>query len=247
MARCCNQSTVPGFHQLNLPLMKNNHLSILFILSASVLIARPSSGNKTQTGVCANLPTATTSLILSETAATMLQFQIDEERMAGEIYRSLGELWDLLVFDNIQRAEARHQAALELLAERAGLAVATETEAGRYLTAEVQARYDALIDLGRSSADAALKVGAFVEEQDIVDLRILVATTDSAELQAIVATLEAGSRNHLRAFVRTLAARGIAYEPQVLSQEELAEIMAGDNRGRDRSVTPTPGRRGGGR
>lgn len=163
----------------------------------------------------------------------MLQFQVDEERMAGEIYRSFGEQWKLRPFQNIPRAEARHQAALTQLAQRAGVTIAPTTAVGRYATPEIQARYEALIARGRDSEVEALKVGALIEEQDIADLRVLVATTDNADLRAVAAALEAGSRHHLRAFVRNLKARGVAYESQVLPAEEVVEIIQGGRLGRD--------------
>lgn len=182
-------------------------------------------GNGAQTGVCSILPTSTDPLTLSDAAVAALKFQIDEERMAGEIYGILGELWELTPFENIERAEAWHQAALLQLAARADVSLPTEIEEGVFATSEIQARYDALVDLGRSSAEAALKVGAFIEEQDIVDLKLLMDTIDDADVQLVAATLKDGSCNHLRAFVRALKAMDIDYEPQVLSEEEFTEII----------------------
>jgi hypothetical protein len=163
-------------------------------------------------------------LTLSASAQEALRFQIDEERMAGELYRTFGEKHDVRPFKNIPRAEARHRELLENLATRAGLIPARPTTAGRYETPAIQARYDALLARGQVSLVEALKVGALVEEQDIADLRALVATTDNPELKSVVSALEQGSRHHLNAFVRNLRARGIDYVPQVLTPAEVAEI-----------------------
>lgn len=228
--------------------MKTHHLPLLLLLGASAVMARPVACGCGQGCACGNLPKSTEPLALSATATKALQFQIDEERMAGEIYRRLGEQWQARPFQNIPRAEARHHAALVQLAGRAGMAVEKETVPGRYLTPEVQARYDALMARGGGSLVDALKVGAFVEEQDIADLRAMMATTDNADLKTVAAALEAGSHNHLRAFVRNLKARGVSYEPQVLPAEEFSGIIANDrgHGGRAASLRPGPGRRHGG-
>ena len=164
-----------------------------------------------------------------------LRFQIDEERMAGELYRALGEKQDVMPFKNIPRAEARHRQLLENLATRAGLIPAKPTTAGRYETPAIQARYDALLARGQVSLIEALKVGALVEEQDIADLRGLVATTDSPELKSVVTALERGSRHHLNAFVRNLRSRGVEYAAQVLTPAEVGELTA--------ATSGRPGRR----
>jgi hypothetical protein len=98
--------------------------------------------------------------------------------------------------------------------------------AGHFETPAVQARYDALLARGQTSLIEALKVGALVEEQDIADLRVLAAATDSPELKSAVTALEQASRHHLNAFVGNLRAREIDYAAQVLTPAEVAEITA---------------------
>lgn len=172
---------------------------------------------------CLALGTNTTPIVLSDGARSALLFQIDEERMAGELYTTFAAKWDLRPFQNIPRAEMRHEMALKNLAMRAGLTVPQEI-AGKFTSSEVQKRYDALLKLGLESADSALRTGAFIEEQDITDLRTLAATTDSADLQQVVKALENASHHHLSAFVRSLASRGVTYEAQVLRADEVATL-----------------------
>ncbi len=186
-------------------------------------------------GPCAVLATATTPVALGTAAQSALLFQIDEERMARELYTAFAEKWGLRPFQHIPQAEARHESILRQLATRAGLTVPAAV-AGRFAAAEVQQRYDALLALGLESADSALRAGAFVEEQDIADLRALLATSDSAELKQIVAALEQASGHHLGAFVRLLTARGVTYTPQVLAPDDFAKLSAA-----------APGHGGGGR
>lgn len=220
--------------------MKILTTTVLVLISASLLAARPADrgqgpgngrgcGNGPGdgcTGACAGQAGSTAPLTLSAAAQAALRFQIDEERMAGELYQAFGEKQDAMPFKNIPRAEARHRQLLENLATRAGLVPAKTTAAGRFETPAVQARYDALLARGQASLIEALKAGALVEEQDIADLRVLAAATDSPELKSAVTALEQGSRHHLNAFVRNLRARGIDYVAQVLTPAEVAEITA---------------------
>jgi hypothetical protein len=229
--------------------MKILTMTVLVLISASLLAARPADrgqgrgngrgcGNGPANdcpGVCAVRAESTAPLTLSASAQEALRFQIDEERMAGELYQALGEKHDVPPFKNIPRAEARHRELLENLATRAGLTPARPTTAGRYETPAIQARHDALLARGQASLIEALKVGALVEEQDIADLRALVATTDNPELKSVVTALEQGSRHHLNAFVRNLRSRGVEYVAQVLTPAEVAELTT--------AVTGRPERR----
>lgn len=232
--------------------MKILTTTALVLITTSMLLARPADRGQDQcrgqgpgcgtgpredcTGACAVQAKSTAPLVLSESAKMALLFQIDEERMAGELYRAFGEKQDVMPFKNIPRAEARHHQLLLDLAHRAGLAPDGTVTPGRFATAAIQARYDALLARGQTSLIDALKTGALVEEQDIADLRGLAATTDSPELKSVVTALEQGSRHHLNAFVRNLRARGVEYVAQVLAPAEVAEITAA-----------TPGRPGRGR
>lgn len=218
--------------------MKILTTTALILISASLLAARPADCGQGQgngrgcgngptrdcPGVCAVQAASTAPLALSASAMAALRFQIDEERMAGELYRAFGGKHDVMPFKNIPRAETRHRELLENLAMRAGLSPTGPTTAGRYETPAIQARHDALLARGQVSLIEALKAGALVEEQDIADLRALAATTDSPELKSVVTALERGSQHHLNAFVRNLRSRGVEYAAQVLTPAEVAEL-----------------------
>ncbi len=176
-------------------------------------------------GACAAVASDTAPLALGNQAQMALLFQIDEERMARELYTAFGAKWNLPPFANIPQAEARHEAGLRQLAARAGLA-APAAVTGRFDSAEVQKRYDDLLALGLTSADGALRTGAYVEEVDIADLNTLIATTDNAALKATATALKTASGHHLQAFVGVLTARGITYTPQVLKADEYQAMLA---------------------
>ena len=172
-------------------------------------------------------------LSLSVAAREALLFQIEEERMARELYAAFGERWSLRPFANIPVSEARHEAVLRQLAARAGI-TPPAAAAGVFANAEVQRRYHEILALGQGSAPAALRAGALVEETDIADLRAMARTTDDPTLRATIAALERASENHLRAFVRNLRMRGITYQPVVLATDDYQSIVAarGQKRGR---------------
>jgi hypothetical protein len=65
-----------------------------------------------------------------------------------------------------------------------------------------------------------------IEETDIADLRRLIAQATDDGSKAVIANLMTASVNHLGAFVRNLAAAGVAYQPQVLSAEEFAAMTS---------------------
>lgn len=240
--------------------MKTRSSLPLLILScaASLALAAPAQRgpNGSCDGTCPGKPADsaagvatsadTTPLTLSAAARSALLFQIDEERMARELYSAFGAKWDLRPFANIPQAEERHESVLRQLAVRAGLTAPT-TVAGRFDSAEVQKRYDDLLKLGLESADAALRVGAYVEEVDIADLNTLVATTDSEALKAAAQALKTASGHHLSAFVSVLASRGITYAPQVLSAEDFKSLtmQAGGHRGLGQGRGQGRGWRGG--
>ena len=50
-----------------------------------------------------------------------LLFMIEEEKLAGDVYSALDEMWDMRVFENIGRAELTHQAAVKRLLDRYSL------------------------------------------------------------------------------------------------------------------------------
>lgn len=187
-------------------------------------------GNASCPGVCTSVTADATPLTLSPAAQAALRFQIDEERMARELYTAFNAKWGLQPFANIPRAEMQHEAVLRQLAVRAGV-VAPTAIAANFDTTEVQLRYNDLLALGLESADSALRAGAFVEEQDIADLNTLIATTDDAALKEAATALKVASGHHLQAFVGVLAARGVTYVPKILSADEYQAILENDHRG----------------
>ncbi len=158
-----------------------------------------------------------------------LMWMREEEQLAHDVYVALGDLWGLRIFDNISRAETAHLGAVSDLLDLYGLDDPAEgNDAGTFTEPALQDLYDQLVADGSRSLGDALAVGAFVEELDIVDLSTRSATTETAEISAVYADLERGSRNHLRAFVSQLDSRGVAYEPTQLDVAAFDAIVSSD-------------------
>jgi hypothetical protein len=77
----------------------------------------------------------------------------------------------------------------------------------------------------RVSLVEALKVGAQIEELDMRDIVAQKASIDNADILLVYDNLLRGSRNHLRAYMKTLVQQGGSYTPQYLSQTEFDAIV----------------------
>lgn len=136
-----------------------------------------------------------------DTAASLL-FMIEEEKLAHDVYVTLGSLWGVNIFSNIAESETTHQALLVPLLEARGLADPRSSEVGVFVDSDLQALYDDLVARGTLSLTEALQVGILIEEKDIADLAAAIAAEDEADVIAAYEGLLSGSQNHLAAFQR---------------------------------------------
>jgi len=171
---------------------------------------------------------------LSEAEAEGIRFMREEEKLARDVYLVLYDRWDMQVFTNIANSEATHMEAIKTLIDRYELDdPAAGRESGEFANEELQTLYNRLVEQGSKSLVDALKVGAAIEEIDILDLQEYIAQTDKPDIQTVYGNLLRGSRNHLRAFVSNLERQGVTYEPSYLSSEQYQEtISSGVERGR---------------
>jgi len=173
----------------------------------------------------ANLSPATGDLTDGEIAG--LLYMREEEKLARDVYLTLYDNWGVRVFQNIANSEQTHTDAVKSLLDFYGLEdPAAGNEAGEFANADLQTLYDQLTALGAQSLGDALKVGATIEEIDILDLEQNLANLDSPNLRTVYENLLKGSRNHLRAFVSTLDRQtGETYQPQYLSDDAYQAIV----------------------
>ncbi len=157
-----------------------------------------------------------------------LLHMLEEEKLARDVYIYLESKWNLNQFRNIKSSESTHMDAIASLLDKYGIRYTILPE-GEFADSNLQSLYDELISSGSTSKVSALKVGATIEDLDIVDLKAYIKATDKIDLIEVYQSLECGSRNHLRAFVRGITNSGADYTPQFLSIEDYDAIISGSH------------------
>ena len=100
-----------------------------------------------------------------------LAYLAEEEKLARDVYAKMFELWGLGVFRNISNAEQRHVEHVRAVLKAQSLSDPTASaKPGEFTDARLQALYDTLVKKGSESLEAALTVGATIEDVDISDL-----------------------------------------------------------------------------
>jgi hypothetical protein len=156
-----------------------------------------------------------------------LQFMREEEKLAHDVYLFLFDKWGLNTFQNIANSEQTHTDSVKILLDRYGLSdPAAATTPGQFTNSTLQNLYDQLTAQGSQSLADAIKVGAAIEEIDILDLQKQAALTTLEDILLVYANLEKGSRNHLRSFVNVLQSKaGETYQAQYLSVDAYQAIV----------------------
>ncbi|PKO48916.1 MAG: hypothetical protein CVU31_03110 [Betaproteobacteria bacterium HGW-Betaproteobacteria-4] len=164
----------------------------------------------------------------SPEAIDSLRYMIEEEKLAGDVYRSFGTLYPTIMpFRNIPRSEDTHVAALVGQANLIGLDISdlTSLAAGQFHNPSLQSLYQSLVAQGSTSSFAALTVGKNIELLDIADLtaaRALIPVDSS--LYTVYGNLMNASNKHLTAFNTWLAVTPV---PAVPEPETYAMLLAG--------------------
>jgi len=164
---------------------------------------------------------------ISQTEIDSIIWMREEEKLAKDVYTTLGKVWGLNIFTNISSAEQSHTDSVKTLIDRYGLMdPITDETIGVFQNETFSKLYQDLVKQGSISLVEALKVGALIEELDIKDLQERATTT--ADIDLVFQNLERGSRNHLRAFTRQLSQQGETYIPIYISQSEFDEITSSE-------------------
>lgn len=174
---------------------------------------------------------------LTEVETEYLLFMREEEKLARDVYITFYEEWGGRIFDNISRSEQSHMDAMKRLLDKYNIddPVEDETVIDEFVNDDLAAMFEVLIARGTNNGDNSyvdsLKVGAFIEEVDIEDIKNAIDNTDKEDIKSTYESLLCGSGNHLRAFVSQIESlTGEAYEPQWESEsysvEEWAETVA---------------------
>ncbi|NQU85113.1 MAG: DUF2202 domain-containing protein, partial [Mariniphaga sp.] len=78
---------------------------------------------------------------------------------------------------------------------------------------------------GSENLVEALKIGAFIEEYDIADLKRLLEETQNTDVIRVYGHLLGGSENHMWAFTNALKQQSATYNPTIITNEEYQEIL----------------------
>jgi hypothetical protein len=156
-----------------------------------------------------------------------LIFMREEEKLAHDVYFNLFETYPIPVFRNISKSELHHTNAIKGLLDFYGLEDPYQEGIGLFSNPELSTLYTELMALGAQDLESALKVGATIEEVDILDLNEAIAQCTEDTVIMVYNRLLNASGNHLRAFVRQLEFRGFEYAPQFLTEELYNGILNG--------------------
>lgn len=135
-----------------------------------------------------------------------LTYMREEEKLARDVYLSLGSRWNLPVFGNIAKSEQVHMDSVKTLLDRYGIPDPAAGKAqGEFSNQDLQKLHDDLITKGSVSPVEALNAGILIEETDIADLNKAIAATTHNDIKTVYNNLLQGSMNHLNAFESNLA------------------------------------------
>jgi hypothetical protein len=191
-----------------------------------------------------------TAIELDDGEKTHLIFMREEEKLAHDVYTTLGEAYpDTTVFANIVLSEETHTGIIADKLDQYGIDdPSTTTEVGEFTGEDYgwyfTEKYNVLVNMGLEGLLEALYVGALIEELDMYDIvacpKVIVSTdndidegecgmeyTDEKSLVTTYSSLLEGSKDHLRAYVGNIEAiigEG-NYTAQYLSQDEVDDIL----------------------
>lgn len=161
-----------------------------------------------------------------------LIFMREEEKMARDAYLEFNRMYGQNIFTNIAESEQTHMDAVLNLMNIYNVPDSSTAVEGTFNNPDLQALYDALIEMGAPSLGDAYLASALIEETDIKDL-MLFEENDvlSSDILAMYDNLLCGSRNHLRSFVSKYEAQtGNQYVAQLLEiSDEVADILSSNN------------------
>jgi hypothetical protein len=158
-----------------------------------------------------------------------LLFLREEEKVAHDVYTQLHFVYGLNIFENIANAEQTHTDAVLLLIDYYGLQdPVSNNNLGVFENQTLQNLYNDLVAQGSQTLLDALMVVAAVEEIDIQDIEEMIQRSDNENLLLVYGSLQKGSRNHLRSFVKQIESLGHTYTPQYISQNTYDSIISSD-------------------
>jgi hypothetical protein len=139
-----------------------------------------------------------------EKTKNQLLFLIEEEKLAHDVYTVMFQKYGASIFGNILESESTHQEKVLSLLQARNIPDPRSSEIGVFTNSDLQSFYNTLITQGNQSITEAYKVGVIIEEKDIADINVQLATTSDDDVISTLEALRKGSESHLRAFNRQL-------------------------------------------
>jgi len=165
---------------------------------------------------------------ISEEEKNMLVNLRQEEKVARDVYLTLGKIYHTRVFVNIAKSEQRHMDAVKALLDKYGIEdplAGMEDKVGEFQDETFTQLYNQLVEEGKVGLLEALIVGATIEDMDIHDIDEDLAKTDNEDIRFVFTNLRRGSTHHINAFVYNLKKQGYEYTPQYISIDEYNSII----------------------
>jgi hypothetical protein len=132
-----------------------------------------------------------------------LQYIIEEEKLARDVYLYLAENVTTMKFANIAKSEQTHMDQIAVILKTYNYFNPTLTRApGVFRDKTLQTLYNTLIAQGSTDVAAAMQVGRDIENLDIKDLQAMLKSPMPADMKLALNNLLRGSINHLAAFSR---------------------------------------------
>jgi hypothetical protein len=181
-------------------------------------------GEQVQDGTQCNTTVVSGELTVAETESVM--HMVNEEKLAHDVYMTLGELWSSTVFERIASSESQHMTAMATICAQHELDNPVEgLERGQFSDPAFTNLYAELVTSGSTSLLSAYRVGAKIEELDIVDLQESFKVVEKSDIVQVYENLLSGSRNHLRSFAHQIEQLDGEYVPEYLTQDAYEAIV----------------------
>lgn len=178
-------------------------LSLIFLISVFVFPQHYGHKNKSK-GNCIQQIDSIKYELTSQEKDGLIYMRL-EEKLARDVYLTLGKTYNQKIFVNIPESEQRHMDAVKALLDKYEIAdPVIDNEIGAFTNDFFKKLYNDLISKGQISFKDAMLVGKEIEELDIKDLNERIEQTDNPDIKMIYENLRHGSENHLRAFTRHL-------------------------------------------
>jgi hypothetical protein len=157
-----------------------------------------------------------------------LNWMREEEKLAHDVYLTLYDKWNINIFSNIASSEEKHTNSVLALLNKYNLPDPVGSNGrGVFSVNSLQTIYNELVTQGSVSILDGYKVGATIEDLDIMDLNNWIEKVDNEDLIYVYENLNKGSRNHMRSFYSQILNSGGTYTAQYISQFEFDVIING--------------------